>query len=179
MEIRPWTTVSRTTVFSHPRLTLVEDQVRLPTGATISYVRLPPGAGDGVTIVALDDAERVLVQREYSYPPNEIMWQLPGGAVEPDEDVFAAAERELREESGVSADVVERVGSFYMHNRRSDARMHVVQCTGLHLGEPEPEDAEFIENHWFTVIEVHDLVSNGEIVNATMLAALNLWFHAA
>lgn len=165
-------------MFSHSRLTLVEDEVRLPSGATISYLRQAPDAGDAVTIVALDDAERVLVQREYSYPPDEILWQLPGGGVEPDEDIFAAAERELREESGVSADVVERVGSFYLDNRRSDARMHVVQCTGLHLDEPEPDDAEFIESHWFTVIEVHDLISNGEIGNAAMLAALNLWFHA-
>lgn len=171
--------MSRTTVFSHADLTLVEDEVRLPSGARISYLRRAPGAGDAVTIVALDDAERVLVQREYSYPPDAVMWQLPGGAVEPAEDIFTAAERELRQESGVGADVVERVGSFYLDNRRSDARMHVVQCTGLHLGEPEPDDAEVIENHWFSVIEVHDLISNGEIDNASMLAALNLWFHTA
>jgi ADP-ribose pyrophosphatase len=158
-------------------LTLVEDEIRLPTGATISYLRQAPGAGDAVTVVALDDTERVLVQREYSYPPDEIMWQLPGGPVEPEEDIFAAAERELRAESGVSADVVERVGSFYLDNRRSDGRVHVVQCTGLHLDRPDPTDTEFVENHWFTVIEVHDLISNGEIGNVAMLGALNLWFH--
>lgn len=166
-------------MFSHPGLTLVEDEVRLPSGATISYLRQAPGANDAVTIVALDDAERVLVRREYSYPPDGVLWQLPGGAVEPEEDVFVAAERELRAESGVSTDVVERVGSFYLDNRRSDARMHVVQCTGLHMDESAPDDAEPIDSHWFTVIEVHDLISNGEIGDVTMLAALNLWFHTA
>lgn len=156
---------------------LVEDDVQLPTGDMIRYLRQPPGAAHAVTAIALSADQRLLVQREYSYPPDEVLWQLPGGGIEAGEDVDTAARRELSEESGLTADTVDVLGSFYLDNRHSDARMHVVVCQDLHQRPLRPDATEFIDSQWLETTQVHDLIRTGQISNICMLAALNLWFH--
>jgi ADP-ribose pyrophosphatase len=160
-------------------MTLVEDEVQLPTGDRILYLRQPPGAAAAVGIVALSDAGQLLIQREYSYPPDEVLWQLPGGGIEPGEDVDTAARRELSEESGFTAGRVDVIGAIYLDNRRSDALLHVAVCTDLQPRQLPADQAEFIDSSWLAVDEVHALIRDGQVRNITMLAALNLWFHVA
>lgn len=154
---------------------IVEDVVELPNGERTKYIRRAPGAGDGVAVIALNDKGEILVQREYSYPPNEIMYQLPGGGVENGEDIEIAANRELSEESGYQAKEVKIIGSSYFNNRRSDARQHVAVCTGLSERSLPKDAEEFIESEWMSFARVRELIVEGEISNMNMLAALQLF----
>ncbi|MGI8870940.1 MAG: NUDIX hydrolase [Mycobacteriales bacterium] len=176
MPIQPWQLLSRKEVLAHPRLTLVEDRARLPDGREIDYLREPPGAGDAVTIVATDADGRVLLQREYSYPPDEVLWQFPGGAVDIGEDPITAARRELQEESGYVGGALSCLGSILLDNRRSDGRMHLYQCQAPELASPSPDATEFLEHHWLTGTELRRMVADGEVSNCFGLAALALWW---
>src|SRR5688572_6671095 len=120
--IKKWKTLSSKELLNHPRMQVVEDEVELPDGSITSYIRMAPGAMGSATVIAINDADEILLQREYSYPPDEVMWQLPGGGIEAGEDAIAAASRELAEESGYAGTDVEIIGSYYMNNRRSEAR---------------------------------------------------------
>lgn len=174
--IKKWNMLSRKELLNHPRMHVVEDEVELPGGSKTSYVRMAPGGMGSATVIAINDADEILLQREYSYPPNEVMWQLPGGGINQGEDVIAAANRELAEESGYMGTDAEVIGSYYMNNRRSEVRQYVVVIRGLSEVQRESDPEEIIENHWVYVGDIRRMIREGEVVNAYMLAALNVWF---
>lgn len=79
MAIEKWEILNQKVVFEHPRLTLIEDEVRLPDGNETTYLRYKR-LGNAATVIAVDERGRVLLQREYSHPPAEVLYQFPGGA---------------------------------------------------------------------------------------------------
>jgi 8-oxo-dGDP phosphatase len=83
-------------------VTLRTDEVRTPDGDVAARdVVEHPGA---VAIVALDDAGQVLLIRQYRHPVGRLLWEIPAGLRDvPGEPLRAAAERELREETGYTA----------------------------------------------------------------------------
>jgi len=156
---------------------IVEDDVILPNGKTLKYLREAPGKRHSVTTIAINDKNEILVQREYSYPPNTAMIQLPGGAIEDDEAVIVAANRELSEESGYLAENTKQIGHYFTSNRRSDQKQFVVLCTDLKEYKLPEDPEEFIESEWIKIDKLKEMIGNGEIVNINMLAALNIWFN--
>jgi ADP-ribose pyrophosphatase len=95
--MQKWKKKSSKVIYTHPRITLLEDQVELPDGTLSSYVRFD-GHKSAAMVLAVRD-EQVLLQREYSYPPDEILYQLPAGAIEEGEVPETAAKREFIESS--------------------------------------------------------------------------------
>ena len=178
MTLKKWNRSKRSILIQHPRITLVEDIVNLPDGSTMPYIRMAPTKKHSVAVIALNNMNEILVQREYSYPPNEIMWQLPGGGVEPDEDILETAKRELSEESGFTAKTAKVIGYFYTANRLTDQRQYVVVCTDLTKKKAQHDQGEFIETHWLTKADIDKKVATGKITNINFLACLHLWEHA-
>lgn len=178
MPLTKWTYSERKVLFEHPRITLLEDIVNLPDGTTMPYLRAVPSNKNSVAAIAVNDKGQVLVQREYSYPPDEIMWQLPGGGIEADEDIIEAAKRELSEESGYSAKNCKIIGYFFTSNRLWDQKQYVVVCTGLIERNAKADQGEFIESHWLTKAQIGKKVAAGEITNINFLACLQLWEHS-
>lgn len=176
MALKHWKTLERKEVFKHPRMHLVEDDVMLPDGNTAKYLRHAPVKAHSVGIIAVNDKQEVLLQREYSYPPNKVMWQLPGGGMQENESVEVAANRELSEESGLAAQSVVPIGSFYTNNRRSDEVQYIVLCTHLQPKAGQKDAEEFIESEWVPVADLQAMIARGEFVNINLLAALSLWF---
>lgn len=177
MAIEKWTTKQRKVIFEHPRITLLEDVVSLPDGTTMTYLRTVPSTADSVAVIAINEKGELLIQREYSYPPDEIMWQLPGGGMESGEDIVTAAKRELSEESGYSAQHCRIIGAYHTANRLSNQKQHVVVCTGLMERKAQADQGEFIENYWLSKAAIDRKIAKGEVTNMNMLAALNLWEH--
>ena len=83
-------------------VTLRTDEVRMPDGDLAARdVVEHPGA---VAIVALDGTGQVLLIRQYRHPVGRLLWEIPAGLRDvPGEPLLAAAERELREETGYTA----------------------------------------------------------------------------
>lgn len=176
MKAKHWKTISSTEILRHPRMHLVEDTVELPDGKTASYLRHAPSKSHSVAVIAINDKRELLLQKEYSYPPNEILWQLPGGGVLEGEDIIEAANRELGEESGLIGVSCKQIGFYYVDSRRSDAKQYVVMCTGLKPKASKRDTEEFIETHWLSLAKVKSMIAAGELNHALLLAALNLYF---
>lgn len=173
---KPWKTLSSKQLFKHGHVIIKEDVVELPNGEHSTYV-YTPSFHDSVIIIAINDENKILIQREYSHPPKKIMWQLPGGSIMPQESVLLAAQRELSEESGFAARHKKVIGWYYSNNRNSEKKQHVVLCTGLYERPLQEDRDEFIETFWFSKSEIHDMITANKINNINMLSALNLWFH--
>lgn len=176
--ITVWQTKSSKVVLNHKRLIMSEDKVILPNGKTSTYLRHAQGQDSSVCIIAVNSNKEILIQKEYSYPPNKIMWQLPGGSINKNEGIKAAAKRELAEESGYSAKNSIILGYYYTHNRLSDQKQYVVLCTDLFEYKLPADDDEYIESFWLSQDKVIKKISNGEFHNINLLAALNIWFHS-
>ena len=177
MTLKKWKTLSRKEVFEHPRMHLVEDEAELPDGHVVKYLRHAPAISHSVTIIAVNDTGELLLQREYSYPPDEVMWQLPGGSIERNESVIEAAGRELSEESGLVAGEYKIIGYYYVNNRRSDQKQYVVVGRMLSQNIKRGDQEEFIESRWMPVAEVERKIRDGEFHNMNLLASLNMWLH--
>lgn len=173
--ISKWTLIERRTLFNHPRMKIIEDTVELPDGKQTEYLREEPAISHSVAVLAVNDDSQVLLQREYSYPPDEILYQLPGGAAKIGEDIIEAANRELSEESGYIGRDCQIIGSFYLNNRRSDRKQYVVLCRDLKMQKLQEDDEEFIESAWMSLDNLKSLVRDGKIENVGLLAALSLF----
>lgn len=170
-QLQKWRMLSSRTLFEHPRLTVAEDIVELPNGKTIQYIHYPY-YGHGGVIVVCRRGDSILVQQEYSYPVDEVLYQFPGGKIEAGEDVCTAAQRELAEESGIAMTGVRACGWLYADNRRTSAKLHVVY--GEYAGvdrQHQPDDTEQIISEWLPIDQVAQMVAAGKITNYAMLAA--------
>ena len=169
-----WKKISKQTLFTHPRITLEEDIVELPNGVQVPYL-LFKNNNDSACIICVK-GDQVLLQQEYSYPPNEVLYQFPGGKVEPGEPPVDGVIRELAEETGLQPGHVDELGWFYVDNRRTSARMYVYlasDCSEVQKkgGDIEEETTE----QWAAISDVDAMIQGGKIVNYSILAAWSLF----
>lgn len=161
-------------LLSHPRLTVIEDDILLKDGTPSTYIRFA-AAGFGITLVCRRPDGKILAQREYSYPPDAYLMQFPGGGSQDAEDPPAAANRELMEEAGYRAGRLTLLGSFLGDNRRSSAMMHVYLAEDL-AEQSLPGDAgEVVTHTWLDEQEIEGLISEGGVTNCFFLAAWTLY----
>jgi 8-oxo-dGTP pyrophosphatase MutT (NUDIX family) len=90
------------TVFEGHVFSLHRDTVAMPGGGdSVRDVVRHPGA---VTVVALDDSDRVVLLRQYRHPVGRYLWELPAGLRDADgEPPLETAKRELAEEAQLAA----------------------------------------------------------------------------
>ena len=98
----PWTRLSRTVVYQNPWITLFHDEVRRPDGLPGIY-GVVHYRNRAVGVVPLDEQDRVLLVGQYRYTLDLYSWEIPEGGGGMEEELLAAAQRELLEETGYSA----------------------------------------------------------------------------
>lgn len=171
-----WKTVSSKEVFNHPRLSLWEDDVVLPDGTETKYLKIKDDGRSVAMVIAKREDGKILLQKEYFYPPNEKIFQFPGGIVETGEEVEAGANRELMEEAKYYAHNLELLGYYYSNCRRSTEKVYVYLATDLEEkslpGDPEEADTEI---YWFSEEEIDEMIKTREINNAVILSAWCLY----
>jgi ADP-ribose pyrophosphatase len=170
-----WKTISTTTLFVHPRLTLLEDKVKLPNGATTEYLRFKDFGG-GSDIVAMSEDSKILLQREYNHPVGQKLWQFPGGERQFSESHLETAQRELQEESGYHASELKYLGFYYNNRRRTTEVSQVFLATGLTLTNTRHDsEEESLEHVWLSIEEIDELVKSSELVANDALAVWMLF----
>lgn len=157
----------------HSRINIVEDDVQLPSGKVIQYLR-HENTKNAACVVCFKNG-KLLIQKEYSYPTNKVLYQFPGGAIEKDESPEQAARRELHEESNLIADDLTSLGYFYTDHRRSDAKMHVFLTYNPQENKGQSDEEEVIITEWINIPEFQAMISSGKIYNAMTLAAWALY----
>lgn len=161
-------TLNSSKKFQGKILELYVDEVELPNGHKSSReVVRHPGAS---AVIVLNDG-CVILEQQYRYPINEILWEIPAGKLDKDEDPFECAKRELLEETGISAMKWEKLGYIYTTPGFSDEKIHLYFATDISNGKTHLDEDEFIEIKYFKVEEVESMILKNEIKDSKTIAA--------
>ena len=163
LELRE-TQLSSKEIFDGRILHVFEDTVRLPNGAAASreYLR---HIGAVCVIPVLEDG---------SVPVAQVLTEIPAGKLDAkDEDHLLAAQRELREETGATAEHWTSLGVFYPACAYSDEAIEMYLAQGLHFGERHLDADEFLNVARVPLTELVEEVMAGRIPDAkTQIAIL-------
>ena len=136
---------------------------------------------DWVQVVALDDEDNILLLRQYRHGLGTVSLELPGGAVDAeDESPVHAARRELLEETGFKAREWLHVSSLSPNPATHTNLCHIVLARGIEHGEaPQDDPTERTERVRIPIREAIRLLLAGEIIQTIHVAALTLALHKA
>ncbi len=156
-------------------LQAVRDTVRLPDGgqATREYV-VHPGA---VVIIPMftDEAGQVhlVLERQFRYPLGRVIIEFPAGKVDPGENLWVSAQRELREETGYSAGEWAHAGVMHPVPAYSTEFIDIWFARELMRGDQQLDAGEFVEVITATPAELSQWCRDGTVTDAkTLVAAL-------
>lgn len=161
-------------MFEGKVLHLYRDVVRLPNGAE-GFREYNRHIG-AVCVLPLDAEENVYCVRQYRYPVGEVLTEIPAGKLDSKtEDRYAAALRELREETGFRAGKLTYLGDFYPSPAICDERISMYLAEDLMAGETQFDDDEFLSTVKFPLAELADKVQAGAIRDAkTQMAVMRV-----
>jgi len=158
---------------------LDQDTVRFPNGyiGELDIVR-HPGASAVVPFFTDPRGEdpELLLLRQYRHAAGQYLYEIPAGRLDLGEDPAHCAERELREETGCSADRIEFLFTMFTTPGFADERIHIFMATGLERGNTAHEADEFITVETVTLSRALQLIQEGEIKDSK--AALGILYAA-
>ena len=148
------------------------DHLKTPDGRETKFEIIEHGGS--VVIIPIDDNGNMLLVRQYRHATGQDLLELPAGTLDDDEDPKVCAAREIREETGMQAGTLTKLGDFYLVPGYSTEFMHVFLATGLSHNPLDADDDEFLSVESIPVAKAIQMAERGEIPDAKSLAALFL-----
>lgn len=129
-----------------------------------------------VAVAAVDDEGCIYLVRQFRYAFGEELLEIPAGKLEEGEETahLEAAIRELREETGLTAQKVDYLGVIYPSVGMLTERIHIYLARGLTQGEMDLDEDEFLNVERIPVRELEAMVRRGEIRDAKTISTLFL-----
>lgn len=165
------TFVSREEILKGHFLHAFRDTVTLPNGslATREFVQHP---GAVMVIPMLDDG-RLVMERQFRYPVQQVMLEFPAGKLDPGESPWACAQRELSEETGYRAAQWARAGQLHPVISYSTECIDIWFAQGLSLGDRHLDDEEFLDVVLVSPESLFEACFSGQVTDAkTLVGAL-------
>jgi ADP-ribose pyrophosphatase len=155
------------------RFRVLRRQQRLPDGTVNTRECIEhPGA---VAIVPVLEDGRICLIRNFRLAVGCWLLEIPAGTLEPGEDPLVTAHRELAEETGYTARVIEPLCQMLFSPGILHERMHLFVATGLTAGPTRLEVGEQIESQTMPLGDILAMIERGEIEDAKTVAALLLY----
>jgi ADP-ribose pyrophosphatase len=145
------------------------DTLKTPDGRETKYEIIEHGGS--IVIVPVDEDGNVLFVRQYRHATGGDLLELPAGTRDGEEPYEECAAREIREETGMEAGQLQRVGEFYLAPGYSSEFMVVFLATQLKHNPLPGDDDEFLEVEKMPLEDVTGRFERGDIPDAKSLAA--------
>jgi 8-oxo-dGTP pyrophosphatase MutT (NUDIX family) len=171
MSENPWETLASRIVYANAWLRLREDTVIHPGGHQGIYgvVEMRPSVG----IVALNEGGEVALVTQWRYALGRVSVEIPtGGSESSDYEMLAAARRELREETGLSARRWRELGFVDNSNGVTTDTAYMFLATGLEAGADAQDPEERIVLSWLPFGQAVEKVLAGSITESVSVAAI-------
>jgi len=130
--------------------------------------------GGSVVLIPLDDDGNLLFVRQYRHAAGADLLELPAGTRDENEPFEKCAAREIREETGMEAGKLHKVGEFYLAPGYSTELMAVFLATDLKHKPLEADEDEFLKVEKIPLENAIEMAETGDIPDAKSLAALLL-----
>jgi 8-oxo-dGTP pyrophosphatase MutT (NUDIX family) len=134
-------------------------------------------APDWVHALALTPQQEIILVRQWRFGTESLSWEPPGGVMDKGEDIAAAAQRELLEETGHAGGPARVLGSAAPNPALQNNRVHFVLVENCVARAPVNFDHhEELETRVFPLEEVWEMIRRGEIFHSLSLNALQFLF---
>jgi ADP-ribose pyrophosphatase len=127
-----------------------------------------------VVILPVDEQGLIWFIRQYRHPARKMLFELPAGVLEAGEEPEAAARREIREEIGMAAREMRKLGGFYLAPGYSTEYLTVFLATHLVANPLEADQDEMIQVEKVSIQDAFRMAETGQIEDAKTLASLFL-----
>jgi ADP-ribose pyrophosphatase len=125
-------------------------------------------------IAAVPEPGHLVLVHQYRHAAGQALWEIPAGTAEDDENCDLGARRELREETGYTADALELLCSAFPTPGFCTEKVHIYAAYGLHAGPQQLEEDERIDVRTVSFEQAWAMQASGEIIDMKTLVAL-LW----
>ncbi|MBK5280071.1 MAG: NUDIX hydrolase [Bacteroidia bacterium] len=170
--INPWTTLSDAVKYDNPWISLTEYQVINPAGGKGIYGKVH-FKNKAIGVIPLDENNNTWLVGQYRYPLNEWSWEIPEGGGSLDQVILESAQRELKEETGLSAKKWTEILRTHLSNSVSDEEGFVFLAEELEQGEAELEDTEADMKVWKLPFgEALEMVLAGRITDSLSIMGI-------
>ena len=163
--------IDRKEIYDGVILHVVKDTVTLPNGNVSGReVVLHNGA---VAIVALTENKELIMERQFRYPFDRVIWEIPAGKIDKGEtDPLKAAERELYEETGATAGKMTFIGDYFPSPAILSERIYTYLATDLTFGECKLDEDEFLVVERVPIEEAVNMILENKIPDGKSQAAI-------
>jgi len=166
----PWKTISSKEIYKNQWIRLREDKVITPAGSSGIYgvVETKPAIG----VVALTKELDTYLVGQYRYTLNAYSWEIPEGGGKDGEDTLKGAQRELKEETGLTASKWTFLDTLYTSNSIMDEVGYVYLAEDLKDGQSLPDETELLKIKKLPFREAWQMVLQYEIKDALAVIGL-------
>ncbi len=165
--------LSGETIFEGHVVKLVKDKVLCPNGNE-SFREIVRHNG-GAAVLCINENEEILLVKQFRYAYDEVMYEIPAGKLEKNEDPLLAAKRELEEETGNKADSLDFLGAIYPTCGYSSEIIYLYLAKNCKKTQTHFDDDEVIESKFYKLDDVKNMILNGEIKDAKTICALSYY----
>lgn len=146
------------------------DKAQLPNGRiTRREVIEHPG---GVGILPLDDENNVIMVRQFRYPFQQVLLEIPAGKLEPGETPEACAVRELSEEVGAVSSDLRSLGKIFPSPGVYGETLYLYLARGLTFGAAHPDENEFLAVERIPFADAVDLILSDRLRDGKTVCAI-------
>lgn len=136
----------------------------------IREIAIHPG---GAVVVPVKDDEKIILVKQFRYPLQKTLIELPAGKLEKGEDPLVCATRELEEETGYKSNKIFKLGEIYTAPGYCTEILHIYSATELIPGNHNREEGEHgMEILELTMNEIQQMIMNGEITDAKTIVGI-------
>lgn len=171
IKIGPWTKLSVQSIYRNPWIHVEHHDVLRPDGSAGIY-GVVHFSHLAVGVVPVDAQGYTWLVGQHRYPLDEYSWEIPEGGAEPGEDPLQAIQRELREETGLTARTWIPLGRLHTSNSVCNESGLVYLALDIEQGVAEPEACEKIDIRRLPFVEAYAMATRGEITDSISHVAL-------
>jgi len=166
-------TISKKYIYKGKIVNLRLDRVRLPSGEL--HTREIVEHRGSVAILPVTSKKEIFLVKQFRKAVGKEIWEVPAGRIEEGESIEECARRELKEETGLLADEIKKLGEYYPSPGYCTEVIHIYLARNLKKSNALPEKDEFIKLKKFSKGEIVKMIEEGEIKDGKTYASLLLF----
>lgn len=149
------------------------DQLEYTSGNSgVREIAVHPG---GAVVIAITDGGKVIMVKQFRYPLQKVLLELPAGKLDKGEDPFNCAVRELEEETGYKSNDVVKLGFIHTTPGFCTETLHIFLATNLIAGKHNREEGEYgMEVLEYSLQEIDEMIRTGELTDAKSICGIQM-----